>query len=54
MCLKGYHKLAVIKKHLPRHVLSITVEQLLRGDQLGLAVTVPVLLARLAASDDFT
>jgi hypothetical protein len=36
----------------PRHVLGIPAEQLMRGDELGLAVSVPSLVAGLAAADD--
>jgi hypothetical protein len=36
----------------PRHILSIPAEQFMRGDQLGLAVSVPSLVAGLAAADD--
>jgi hypothetical protein len=36
----------------PRHILSVPAEQLMRGDELGLAVSVPSLVAGLAAADD--
>lgn len=36
----------------PRHFLGVTVQQLLRGYQLCLAVTIPSLFARLAAAHD--
>jgi hypothetical protein len=36
----------------PRHILSVPAEQLMRGDELGLAVPIPSLVAGLAAADD--
>jgi hypothetical protein len=48
-----YHKASLHAYRLsPRHILSVPAEQLMRGDELGLAVTVPCFVAGLAAADD--
>lgn len=50
--MKGYHKLYLEASS--RHILSIPIEQFLRGNQFGLAVAVPALLARLATAHNLT
>ena len=53
--LDGYHtgNLSLINYQLsPRHILGIPAEQFVCGDELGLAVTIPGLVAGLAAADE--
>ena len=53
--LNGYHTVTchyLTYHRSPRHILSIPAEQFVRGDELGLAVSVPGLVAGLAAADD--